>query len=190
MSSESATARSGAEELDAASQGSSPLASTAAPSHAPAPSNVLGKAPDSDALNQTLKRCTEVSCRDTVPRKSRGGALHPPGRTEIGRASWFFLHTLAAEFPESTEASRRFRIARWIWAFANLYPCHLCRDSFVPVVRTNPPTLNSSADFSVWICRMHNYVNEDLSAPLFNCNPSRLLRVYGKFGKAPWPLSG
>ncbi|KAF5831263.1 ERV/ALR sulfhydryl oxidase domain-containing protein [Dunaliella salina] len=55
-------------------------------------------------------------------------------------------------------------------AVAEFYPCSFCRAHFQSEVDPNPPDTSSNSSLSLWLCDMHNKVNERLGKPLFDCS--------------------
>ncbi|CAN1288989.1 FAD-linked sulfhydryl oxidase ERV1 [Linum perenne] len=86
----------------------------------------------------------------------------PVSKEELGRATWTFLHTLAAQMA----------------ILSRMYPCKECADHFKEVLRSNPVEVGSQAEFSRWMCRVHNVVNRSLGKPVFVCE-----RVDARWGK-------
>lgn len=92
-------------------------------------------------------------------------------RDELGSHTWFFLHTLAAKYPESPcEADKT--AMRWqIALLAQLYPCTICRAHIRHKLLHDiePVNVTDRATLSSWLCRLHNLVNTDLGKPLHEC---------------------
>ncbi|XP_022028033.1 FAD-linked sulfhydryl oxidase ERV1 isoform X4 [Helianthus annuus] len=86
----------------------------------------------------------------------------PVTREELGRATWTFIHTLGAQMA----------------IISRIYPCKECADHFKEVLRSNPVQAGSQAEFSQWLCRVHNVVNRSLGKPTFPCE-----RVDARWGK-------
>lgn len=91
-------------------------------------------------------------------------------REEIGRATWLFLHTLAAQYPERPTHRQRKDAAALMDVLTRMYPCGECARHFAAVVAANPPQVASRAQFSRWMCDVHNVVNRSLGKPSFNCD--------------------
>jgi FAD-linked sulfhydryl oxidase len=98
-----------------------------------------------------------------------GGAPKPVTREELGRATWVFLHTLAAQFPERPTRQQQRDARAVIDALTRIYPCADCAHHFNDIVRADPPTVSSGPEFQAWMCRAHNAVNRSLGKPVFNC---------------------
>jgi len=96
--------------------------------------------------------------------------LSPITKEEIGRATWTFLHTLAAQYPEKPTRQQRRDAASLIDILTRMYPCGECARHFRAVVAEVPPRVASRQEFSLWMCQVHNVVNRSLGKPIFNCN--------------------
>ncbi len=60
-------------------------------------------------------------------------------RRELGRAGWALLHTLAAYYPENPTPEEQRDMEKFMRAFIELYPCHMCRDASVLDMADNKP---------------------------------------------------
>ncbi|WVZ26574.1 hypothetical protein V8G54_005118 [Vigna mungo] len=83
-------------------------------------------------------------------------------KEELGRATWTLLHTLAAQ----------------VQILSRMYPCRECADHFKEILRANPVQTGSHAEFSQWLCHVHNVVNRSLGKLVFPCE-----RVDARWGK-------
>ncbi len=50
----------------------------------------------------------------------------PPDTTKLGSATWTFLHTMAAYYPEQPSAAQRSVMRSMMDGLAEFYPCHVC----------------------------------------------------------------
>uniref|UniRef100_A0A0E0KAA1 Sulfhydryl oxidase n=1 Tax=Oryza punctata TaxID=4537 RepID=A0A0E0KAA1_ORYPU len=106
----------------------------------------------------------------------------PLTKEEVGRATWMLLHTIAAQFPDEPTRQQR-RDARELMAIiSRLYPCKECAEHFKEVLKANPVQAGSQAEFSQWLCYVHNVVNRSLGKPIFPCQ-----RVNARWGKLDCP---
>ncbi|GMP52437.1 hypothetical protein CsSME_00018249 [Camellia sinensis var. sinensis] len=93
---------------------------------------------------------------------NEGKSATPITKEELGRATWTFLHTLAAQME----------------ILSRMYPCKDCADHFKEILRANPVQAGSQAEFSQWLCHAHNVVNRSLGKLVFPCE-----RVDARWGK-------
>ncbi|CAN0927141.1 FAD-linked sulfhydryl oxidase ERV1 [Linum grandiflorum] len=102
----------------------------------------------------------------------------PVSKEELGRATWTFLHTLAAQYPEHPTRQQKKDVKELMAILSRMYPCKECADHFKDVLRSNPVQVGSQAELSRWMCHVHNVVNRSLGKPVFVCE-----RVDARWGK-------
>jgi FAD-linked sulfhydryl oxidase len=91
-------------------------------------------------------------------------------KAELGRATWKFLHTMVARFPDEPTTSDRTALETFIHLFGRLYPCGECARHFRQLLAEYPPQTSSRNAAAGWLCFAHNVVNERLEKPIFDCN--------------------
>ncbi|KAM3440718.1 hypothetical protein NHJ13734_003175 [Beauveria thailandica] len=91
-------------------------------------------------------------------------------KAELGRATWRFLHTMAARFPDKPTKDEQTTFKSFIELFARLYPCGDCAQHFRRILAKYPPQAGSRSAAAGWLCFAHNLVNERLEKPAFDCN--------------------
>ncbi|KAL6694531.1 ERV/ALR sulfhydryl oxidase domain-containing protein [Trichoderma pleuroticola] len=91
-------------------------------------------------------------------------------KAELGRATWKFMHTMAARFPEEPSPEERKTLETFIYLFSRLYPCGDCARHFRGLLAKYPPQTSSRNAAAGWLCFVHNQVNERLKKPIFDCN--------------------
>ncbi|KAH6604363.1 erv2 [Trichoderma cornu-damae] len=91
-------------------------------------------------------------------------------KAELGRATWKFMHTMVARFPEEPSPEERKTLETFIYLFGRLYPCGDCAKHFRALLSKYPPQTSSRNAAAGWLCFMHNLVNERLKKPIFDCN--------------------
>lgn len=65
-----------------------------------------------------------------------------------------------------------------------------CRKHFKKDIAEEPPNVNSRKELSIWFCRMHNRVNEQLGKPIFDCDYDKLnLRWHSNSGNCDQPYT-
>lgn len=93
----------------------------------------------------------------------------PPDVEQLGRATWTFLHTTAAYYPEKPTPTQRANMLSLIHSLPVLYPCTHCATHLGENVKANPPDVSSRYGLSRWLCERHNDVNERLRKKKFDC---------------------
>lgn len=93
----------------------------------------------------------------------------PPDSSELGNATWTFLHTTAAYYPEQPKPEEKDQMRQFLGLFSKIYPCSYCAQHLQKEMKTDPPILDNRSTFSKWLCRIHNEVNERLGKPIFDC---------------------
>ncbi|KAI5120263.1 hypothetical protein M0805_004599 [Coniferiporia weirii] len=94
----------------------------------------------------------------------------PPDVEQLGRATWTFLHTTAAYYPETPSPVQRTRMLGLLFALPVLYPCSWCATHLGEEMQRHPPDVSGRAGLSRWLCMRHNEVNERLGKPVFDCS--------------------
>ena len=92
----------------------------------------------------------------------------------LGRSTWGFLHSMAANFPEKPSSSDQGRAKQFVETMAMYYPCKHCAQDFQEDIVANPPNVSTRKDFAVWMCNAHNRVNTKLGKPVFSCKIEHL----------------
>ncbi|KAK9988594.1 hypothetical protein SO802_028833 [Lithocarpus litseifolius] len=108
----------------------------------------------------------------------KGKSASPVTKEDLGRATWTFLHTLAAQYPVNPTRQQKKDVKELMAILSRLYPCNECADHFKEVLRANPLQAGSHAEFSQWLCHVHNVVNRSLGKLVFPCE-----RVDARWGK-------
>jgi mitochondrial FAD-linked sulfhydryl oxidase len=98
----------------------------------------------------------------------------PYNKQEIGNTTWHLLHSIVAHFPENPSTDSQDDYKEFFLTFPYVYPCRPCAKDFQVLVKENPPIVDSRVSASLWLCKLHNIVNEKLSKPLFNCSIKEL----------------
>lgn len=96
----------------------------------------------------------------------------PPDVEALGRSTWTFLHTTAANYPARPTAVQQKDMSDFLRTFALFYPCWVCAEDFRSWAarRENQPVLDQGwAGLGQWMCRAHNEVNEKLGKEQFDC---------------------
>lgn len=95
----------------------------------------------------------------------------PPDVNQLGRATWTFLHSLAATYPEKASPAEQKQMSSFLGIFSNIYPCWHCAEDFRDWVSVpeNKPALSGRDAFGNWLCVAHNEVNQKIGKPEFDC---------------------
>lgn len=93
----------------------------------------------------------------------------PLDKNELGRATWPFLHTMAAYYPKHPSPKVQNDMSTFIQHFGQFYPCDHCAADFRVQLQKSPPRVESRESLSKWFCEQHNIVNKKLGKPLFDC---------------------
>jgi len=114
-----------------------------------------------------------------------GGGNESAGtwREVLGRRTWFFLHTLAAKYPEEPSEADEAGVRSLVASLGQHYPCPLCRIHLRGKLvdpDLGPPATSTRTGLAVWFCNLHNMVNKDLGKPMYSCNPFELDLKYLK----------
>ncbi|KAI9632988.1 ERV/ALR sulfhydryl oxidase domain-containing protein, partial [Dioszegia hungarica] len=103
-----------------------------------------------------------------------GGVIMPKlenatAKAELGRAAWRVLHLMTLRYPESPTPDDRTALKSYFQLFARLYPCGECAEEFQALLKQYPPQTSSRKTASMWLCSVHNRINERLGKAEFDC---------------------
>lgn len=87
----------------------------------------------------------------------------------LGRATWSYLHTMAAYYPTSPSADDQSLMRSHIQGLARFYPCSHCASDFQTKLKEHPVDVSGMEGLSRWLCERHNEVNEKLGKERFDC---------------------
>lgn len=91
-------------------------------------------------------------------------------RQKLGHITWKVLHSFAAAYPIEPSVEAKFAWRSLIFAFTQLYPCEECRGHFKKMIDKHPPVDTNRHDVVMYVCQLHNIVNERLNKPIFDCS--------------------
>ncbi|KAI0693479.1 ERV/ALR sulfhydryl oxidase domain-containing protein [Cytidiella melzeri] len=98
----------------------------------------------------------------------------PPDVEQLGRATWTFLHTTAAYYPEKPTPTQRANMLTLLRSLPLLYPCSHCATHLGDIMSSHPPDVSGRLGLSKWLCERHNDVNERLGKVRFECALDKL----------------
>ncbi|XP_058754020.1 FAD-linked sulfhydryl oxidase ERV1-like [Vicia villosa] len=132
------------------------------------------------SVNASIKAPVVKTTSSGQPRGPvvKGKSSTPVTKEELGRATWTFLHTLAAQYPDNPTRQQKKDVKELVQILSRMYPCSECANHFKEVLRSNPVQSGSHAEFSQWLCHVHNVVNRSIGKPVFPCE-----RVDARWGK-------
>ncbi|ETW74808.1 hypothetical protein HETIRDRAFT_482601 [Heterobasidion irregulare TC 32-1] len=90
-------------------------------------------------------------------------------KAALGRATWKLLHTMTLRYPEAPTEDERTALLSYFHLTSRLYPCGECAAEFQLLLKNFPPQTSSRRSASLWLCHVHNQVNERLHKPAFDC---------------------
>jgi FAD-linked sulfhydryl oxidase len=93
----------------------------------------------------------------------------PADVEQLGRATWTFLHTTAAYYPDRPTSNQRANMLGLLNALPSLYPCSHCASHLAENMKDHPPDVSGGVALSRWLCERHNDVNERLGKDKFDC---------------------
>ncbi|KAH7922324.1 FAD-dependent thiol oxidase [Leucogyrophana mollusca] len=105
----------------------------------------------------------------SVPEPDAPPAHCPPDVEQLGRATWTFLHTTAAYYPERPTPNQRANMLNLLHSLPTLYPCSHCASHLGENLKDHPPDVSGRVPLSRWLCERHNDVNERLGKERFDC---------------------
>ena len=100
------------------------------------------------------------------------------------------LHTTAAYYPEHPTAEQRQHAHNFMVSLSHLFPCSYCAADFRDNLDFSPPQTESRAEFSVWVCKQHNIVNQKIGKNVFPCTMENLDKRWRTGDKRCWPALG
>jgi len=93
----------------------------------------------------------------------------PPDVESLGRATWTFLHTTAAYYPNNPSPAQKTSMLSLLRSLPLLYPCGHCASHLTDNLKENPPKVGGREELSRWLCERHNDVNLRLGKKKFDC---------------------
>lgn len=125
----------------------------------------------------------------TIPSSSlpdeEGGDLDESKMTrkELGNHGWAILHTMAAYFPSDPSPLQLDHAYRFLEYFGEMFPCRTCGSHFLAMLKEYPTEFQTREEFMIYVCELHNRVNERLGYPEFECSLEHLRERWGGAGE-------
>ncbi len=124
------------------------------------------------ALGMGSKDKTPMGPMSSITKASRYIKECPPDVELLGRSTWTFLHTMAANYPAEPSPVEQSDMSSFIRTFSNFYPCWVCAEDLRIWMahKENEPVVSKGWEgLGQWMCNAHNEVNMKLGKPAFNC---------------------
>lgn len=84
---------------------------------------------------------------------------------------WTLLHMMTGAFPEEITPELAKKWNTFLLLFGHFYPCKLCSSHFLKMQKELTPfSGNKKEELMVYLCQMHNKVNERLGKPIHDCS--------------------
>ncbi|KAG8466393.1 hypothetical protein KFE25_002149 [Diacronema lutheri] len=142
---------------------------------------LVATAAEGETCAEAPRECAEAACKTSLTSAyfaamlqrdaaSKPPPVCPPDRYRLGRYSWTLLHSIAAYYPDSPTDEQQQAAAQFLRAFPLLYPCKDCAHDLQIAMASTPPRLGSRAEFSLWMCELHNHVNEQVGKAPVPCD--------------------
>jgi hypothetical protein len=138
-----------------------------------------------DEITQVTEEGKGVRASDKpkveMHRTANYGGVGGSWREILGRRTWFFLHSVAAKYPDHPEENDKESVRNLVASLGQHYPCKLCRKHLKQQLRElRPVAVGTRQELTVWFCELHNMVNKDIGKKQFDCNPFKLDMEYLK----------
>ncbi|PAV75804.1 hypothetical protein WR25_11742 [Diploscapter pachys] len=125
------------------------------------------------SVGDMLKKGREMADKFKKGEPSTSTTTHkdcPADKDELGRATWKLLHSMSVYYPDQPSEEQKQKATAFMTSLSELYPCDFCAKDLRKDLKEEPPKVQSRQDFSQWMCRLHNKVNEKMGKPLFDCS--------------------
>lgn len=96
---------------------------------------------------------------------------HTITREQLGRKSWGHLHMITTTAPMQIEPEWREQFNAFLLLFGKLYPCKLCANYFMRILRgAGEFKGDSRVELMDYMCDIHNRVNKRLGKRKYDCD--------------------
>lgn len=103
-------------------------------------------------------------------------------RAELGHGVWNMLHRMAAQYDKNPTQQQQNDMVHFFSLLGTFYPCTECAAHFREMLKEHPVEAQDNRQLSLWLCRVHNIVNNRLGKPQFQCTLEALKERYGSCG--------
>ena len=93
-----------------------------------------------------------------------------------GPHGWFFLHSVALNFPDKPTEIDRKNYKRFFESIQYILPCPNCSYHYSKHIEENPIQLDSKETLNRWLVHIHNLVNDIHKKP--DVSYEEFLRIY------------
>ncbi|KIJ55619.1 hypothetical protein M422DRAFT_151546 [Sphaerobolus stellatus SS14] len=138
----------------------------------PASASTSNPSPSSKSAASSISAFSAFATAVIQPRtpgEDTRPAYCPPDVEQLGRATWTFLHTTAAYYPDRPDPNQQLRMRSLLTSLPTLYPCGHCASHLGEMMKKSPPDVSGRTALSLWLCQTHNEVNERLGKQKFDC---------------------
>lgn len=92
-------------------------------------------------------------------------------RKKLGNAAWHLIHTMGNTYPKNPTKEDKFAMVTFLRLLGILYPCGECASHLREKLKLHPPEnyVESRANLTLYLCRLHNRVNIMLNHEIFDC---------------------
>eukprot|EP00667_Euglena_gracilis_P025216 EG_transcript_29479 len=90
---------------------------------------------------------------------------------------------MAAAYPRQPDPTKQQQMQQFLASWASLYPCLHCGAHMKDCMEEEPPRLQSRESLSVWVCELHNKVNDLLDKPAFDCSYASIMARWSPSGR-------
>jgi len=107
----------------------------------------------------------------------------PPDNTRLGRATWTFLHSVAAYYPNKPSEQHKLHAKSLLSSLPSLYPCETCANHLGEYYKKNPydNEISTRESFSLYLCKVHNEVRNRQGKREFDCS-----KIFDRWGGHDW----
>ncbi|KAM0673312.1 hypothetical protein GVAV_003280 [Gurleya vavrai] len=91
-------------------------------------------------------------------------------KEELGRGTWFLLHSIANNYSDKPTQQERKNTLDFLNLLAEIYPCEDCRINYKNHLKDYKPNLESKSKLKLWLCNLHNKVNQSIGKDLYKCD--------------------